>query len=95
MQFSEKEMRTAVEAAADYGTYVMAHLYTNPSMQRAARAGIRSFEHAHLLDEETAKIIKDQGDFYSAHATVQWKRRGSYEIYESEGAFREFKEAGK
>jgi imidazolonepropionase-like amidohydrolase len=63
VQFFEKEMRTAVEAAADYGTYVMAHLYTNPSMQRAARAGIRSLEHAHLLDEETAKIIKDQGIF--------------------------------
>ncbi len=63
IQFSEKEMRTAVEAAADYGTYVMTHLYTNPSMQRAARAGVRSFEHAHLLDEETAKLIKDQGVF--------------------------------
>lgn len=63
VQFSEREMRAAVEAAEDYGTYVMAHLYTNPSMQRAARAGIRSFEHAHLLEEETAKIIKEQGIF--------------------------------
>ncbi|MDI4647008.1 metal-dependent hydrolase family protein [Cohnella hashimotonis] len=61
VQFSFEEIKAAVDAAADYGTYVMAHLYTPPSMQRAARAGVKCFEHATLLDEETARIVADQG----------------------------------
>jgi imidazolonepropionase-like amidohydrolase len=63
VQYSLEEMKAAVEAAADYGTYVMAHLYTAESMKRAAKAGIRSFEHGHLLDEEVAKAAADQGIF--------------------------------
>jgi imidazolonepropionase-like amidohydrolase len=61
VQFSLEEMKAAVGAAADYGTYVMAHLYTPKSMQRAAQAGVKCFEHATLLDEETAKMVADQG----------------------------------
>lgn len=63
VQFTFEEMKAAVDAAKDYGTYVMAHLYTNEAMQRAARAGVKSFEHGQLMDEETAKIIKDQDIF--------------------------------
>jgi imidazolonepropionase-like amidohydrolase len=62
-QFTEEEMKAAVNAASDYGTYVMAHLYTKEAMHRAARAGVKSFEHAHLIDEELAKIIADKGIF--------------------------------
>lgn len=61
VQFSLEEMKAAVQAAADYGTYVMAHLYTPRSMQRAAKAGVKSFEHATMMDEETAKIIAAEG----------------------------------
>lgn len=61
VQFSLEEMKAAVGAAADYGTYVMAHLYTPKSMQRAAEAGVKCFEHATMLDEETAKIAADHG----------------------------------
>jgi len=63
VQFTLEEMQAAVSAAKDYGTYVMAHLYTNESMQRAAKAGVRSFEHGHLMNEETAKIISDNHIF--------------------------------
>lgn len=63
VQFTLEEMKAAVSAAADYGTYVMAHLYTARAMQRAARAGVKSFEHATMMDEETARIISDQGIF--------------------------------
>jgi imidazolonepropionase-like amidohydrolase len=61
IQFSPEEMKAIVGAASDYGTYVMAHLYTPQSMRRAASAGVKCFEHASLLDEETAKIIADKG----------------------------------
>jgi imidazolonepropionase-like amidohydrolase len=61
MQFSLEEIKAAVGAAEDFGTYVMAHIYTPAAMRRAALAGVRSFEHATFLDEETARVIKDQG----------------------------------
>ena len=62
-QFTLKEMKTVVEAAADYGTYVMAHLYTSKSIGRALDAGVKSLEHAQLMDEETARRIADAGAF--------------------------------
>ena len=61
VQMTFEEVRAAVEAAADYGTYVMAHLYTNESMQRAIRAGVMSLEHTQLMDDETARMIRDNG----------------------------------
>lgn len=60
-QFTFEELKAAVDCAADYGTYVMAHIYTNEGMQRAARAGVKSFEHATFMNDETARIIKDNG----------------------------------
>ena len=62
-QFTLEEMQAAVNAASDYGTYVMAHLYTKESMMCAAKAGVRSFEHATELDDELAKVMADQGIF--------------------------------
>lgn len=66
VQFTLEEMTAAVKATEDYGTYVMAHLYTSQSMQRAARAGVKSFEHATIMDEETAKIIAANGIWVTA-----------------------------
>ncbi|WP_010260052.1 metal-dependent hydrolase family protein [Treponema primitia] len=60
LQFTPEEMRAAVQAAADFGTYVFAHLYTPQQMQRAAEAGVQCFEHGTLLDKETAQIIKNK-----------------------------------
>lgn len=66
VQFTLEEMKAAVSTAADYGTYVMAHLYTPQSMQRAAIAGVKSFEHATMMDEEAAKIIAANGIWVTA-----------------------------
>ncbi len=59
VQFTLEEMKAAVDAAADFGTYVMAHLYTSKAMQRAVKAGVKSLEHTTLMDDETGRIIKD------------------------------------
>ena len=61
VQMTPEEIGAAVQAARDYGTYVMAHLYTNESMQRAIRAGVMSLEHTQLMNEETARMIQDNG----------------------------------
>ena len=57
--YSEDEMRAAVEAAADYDTYVMAHAYNDESVKRAIRAGVKDIVHGHLLSEEVVKMMAE------------------------------------
>ena len=63
--FTEAELRAAVEAAENWGTYVTVHAYTPVSIQRAIAAGVKCIEHGHLMDEATAKLIADQGIWLS------------------------------
>jgi len=62
-QYTEAELRAAVEEAAARRTYVMAHAYIPESIIRAARAGIRSIEHGNLLDAESARVMAEHGCF--------------------------------
>ncbi|WP_038051223.1 amidohydrolase family protein [Thioalkalivibrio sp. ALJ1] len=64
-QYLEEEMRAAVRAAADWGTYVCAHVYTPQGIQRAIRAGVRSIEHGQLADEETVRMMADADVWWS------------------------------
>ncbi|MGY6550211.1 MAG: amidohydrolase family protein [Roseinatronobacter sp.] len=65
VQFTEAELRAGVQAAADWGTYVMTHVYVPAGIQRAIRAGVRSIEHGQLADEETARIMAGEGTWWS------------------------------
>ncbi len=60
LQFTPEEMRAAVQAAEDYGTYVATHVYTVPGITRAIEAGVRSIEHGHLADEATVALIGEK-----------------------------------
>lgn len=48
------EMRAVVRAAEERGKYVVAHAGDAPAIRQALEAGVRSFEHAYALDDETA-----------------------------------------
>src|SRR5262249_20700807 len=63
--FTEAELRAAVEAAENWGTYVTVHAYTPASIQRAISAGVKCIEHGHLMDEATAKLIAERGVWLS------------------------------
>lgn len=64
-QFTEDEMRAAVEAASAWNTYVMVHAYTPKAIQQAIRAGVRCIEHAQLTDEDTAQLAAKEGIWWS------------------------------
>jgi imidazolonepropionase-like amidohydrolase len=59
--FVEAELRAAVEAAKNWGTYITVHAYTPAAIQGAIAAGVISVEHGHLMDEATAKLMGDKG----------------------------------
>ena len=63
--FTEAELRAAVEAAENWGTYVTVHAYTPESIQRAIAAGVKCIEHGHLMDEATAKLMAEKGIWLS------------------------------
>ena len=63
--FTEAELRAAVEAAANWGTYVTVHAYTPAAVQRAINAGVQCIEHAHLMDDATARMMAEKGVWLS------------------------------
>ncbi len=70
-QFLEEEMRSAVSAAADWGTYVCAHVYTPQGIQRALRAGVKSIEHGQLADVESVRMMREEGAWWSIQPFLQ------------------------
>ena len=66
--FTEAELRAAVEAAENWGTYVTVHAYTAISIRRAIAAGVKCIEHGHLMDEQTAELIAEKGIWLSTQA---------------------------
>lgn len=67
-QYTLDEMKAAVEAADDWGTYVTVHAYTPKSVRRAVEAGVKCIEHGQLLDEPTIKLLADRGIWLSLQA---------------------------
>ncbi|MHA3978910.1 metal-dependent hydrolase family protein [Halovulum sp. GXIMD14794] len=65
MQFTLEEMHAAVKAAADWGTYVCAHVYTADGIRRCIDAGVKSIEHGQLADADTIRAIADAGVWWS------------------------------
>ncbi|HSO45527.1 MAG TPA: amidohydrolase family protein [Rhodoferax sp.] len=64
-QFTVSELRAAVEAAENWGTYVSVHAYTPRAVQQAIEAGVKCIDHGQLLDDETAKLMADKGVWWS------------------------------
>jgi imidazolonepropionase-like amidohydrolase len=65
-EFSEAEIRAAVEEAALYGTHVAAHAHGAEGIKRAVRAGVRSIEHGSLMDDEAISMMAEAGTYLVA-----------------------------
>ncbi|WP_095298812.1 amidohydrolase family protein [Helicobacter sp. 12S02232-10] len=65
VQFSLEEIRAAVGAAKDWGTYVCSHVYTVDGIKKALDGGVRSIEHGQLADEATIKRMAGLGAWLS------------------------------
>jgi imidazolonepropionase-like amidohydrolase len=64
-QYTEPEIRAAVEAAENWGTYVTVHAYIPRAIRQAVAAGVKCIEHGHLIDEPTARLLADKGIWWS------------------------------
>ena len=63
--FSEEDLRAGVAVARDWNTYATVHAYASNTAQRAIAAGAACIEHAHLIDESTARLVAEKGVWIS------------------------------
>lgn len=64
VEFSAEEIKAAVDAAKDFGTYVAVHSYNTEGVRRSLEAGVLSIEHGNLMDEKTMKLLVEKGAFW-------------------------------
>jgi len=63
-EMSDDELEAACREAAVLERDVAAHTSGGPGLTAAVRAGIRTVEHGHWLDEATADLMAERGVFY-------------------------------
>lgn len=59
--FTEAEVRSIVETAADLDRWVMSHAHGAEGIKRAVRAGVRSIDHGTFLDDEGIELMLERG----------------------------------
>jgi len=69
-QYTVPELRAAVEAAENWGTYVTVHAYTPRAVRQSIEAGVRCIDHGQLLDDATAKLMAEKGIWWSLQPFV-------------------------
>lgn len=69
--FTPEEIQAAVDAAGNWGTYVMVHAYTPAAVRRAVDSGVKVIEHAHLVDDATVKYMAEKGVWLSTQPILQ------------------------
>jgi len=82
-EMTDGEIRGAVRAAAEHDTYVVAHSGEPTAIRQALAQGVRCFEHAYRLDDETAALLARPGIFVTPTLCVtrseSWMRERGFE----------------
>lgn len=69
-QYTADEIRAAVEAAADWNTYVTAHVYNSDGILRAVENGVKCIEHGNLMNEEAMRAMMENDVWLSPQVIV-------------------------
>jgi imidazolonepropionase-like amidohydrolase len=99
-QYTDVEIRAAVEEAAARDTYVAVHVYHAAHIKRALELGVMSIEHGQFIDESTALLLKEKGAFIAPFTTGLSPESLKHPVYGKEGTpqnikAREFQELSK
>ncbi len=84
-EFTEDEIRAAVEEAARAGTFVAAHAHGAEGIKNAVRAGVRTIEHGSFLDDEGIALMVKHGtwlvaDIYNGDYTEEVGTRDGWSV---------------
>jgi imidazolonepropionase-like amidohydrolase len=62
-QYTADEIRAAVEAAENWGTYVGAHIFTDRAVRLHVENGVKALEHAFFMSDDTVRWVASKGVF--------------------------------
>jgi imidazolonepropionase-like amidohydrolase len=81
-EMTDGELTGTVRAAGEHGTYVVAHSGGSLAIRQALERGVRCFEHAYELDDETAGLLARQGAYVTPTLVVTrcepWMRANGF-----------------
>jgi len=63
-QYSEVEIRVAVEEAARWGRSVAAHAHGTDGIKAAIRAGVRTIDHGSMMDAEAVELLRTRHAYF-------------------------------
>jgi len=63
-QYSEEELRVAVEEAARWGRFVAAHAHGTEGIKAAIRAGVRTIDHGSMMDAEAVELLRSRHAYF-------------------------------
>lgn len=70
VQMTSEELRAVVQAAKNWNTYVLSHVYNSEGIRQAVEAGVKSIEHANYIDEKTLDLVIKNKAWLSVQALV-------------------------
>lgn len=62
-QYTPEEIQAICREAKTWKTYVMAHAYTSEAIIHAVSNGVRTVEHANLIDREAAAFVRERSAY--------------------------------
>jgi len=63
-QYSDEELKVAVEEARRWGRHVAAHAHGAEGIKAALRAGVRTIDHGSMMDDEGIRMLKAGRAYY-------------------------------
>ena len=94
-EFTPDEMRAIVQEAKKWGTYAMAHAYSDDAVRTAVEAGVMSIEHGLMASPETLKMMKKKGVWLSTQCLNYSKNAEDFGVEMPANIAAKFNEAKK
>ncbi|MFQ5791237.1 MAG: amidohydrolase family protein [Acidobacteriota bacterium] len=63
-QYSDEELKVAVEEASRWGRFVAAHAHGPEGIKAAIRAGVRTIDHGSMMDDEGIRMLQSRPTTY-------------------------------
>ena len=63
-QYSDEEIRVAVEEASRWGRFVASHAHGADGIKAAIRAGVRTIDHGSMMDDEGRRMLQAQRETF-------------------------------
>jgi imidazolonepropionase-like amidohydrolase len=83
LELSPEEMKAACDEAREHGSYCIAHAHGAEGIKAAIRGGVRSVEHASLIDDQGIALAKTKGvwlvmDIYNGDYIAEEGRKAGW-----------------